>query len=73
MKVKVLKEFTDKKENILRKPGDTFECTPERFDEIKQGLSMFCSQCKWIEEIKVGAKDGRSTKANKGTIRNNDK
>jgi hypothetical protein len=34
LKVKVIKGFTDLKENIKRKPNDIFEVTQERYDEI---------------------------------------
>lgn len=34
MKVKVLKKFIDRKEKAVRQPGEVFECTQERYDEI---------------------------------------
>lgn len=34
MKVKVLKKFIDRQEKAVRQPGEVFECTPERYDEI---------------------------------------
>ena len=49
MKVKVLKEFHDKKENITRKPGDVFTCSKERYEEIEKTLKLYCVQCQWIE------------------------
>lgn len=64
MKAKVLVEFYDLKADILRSVGDTFELSPERFDEIiKRGGE-------WLEEVKTtpkkaGAKNdgGRTKKA----------
>lgn len=69
MKVRVLKEFKDLKENVARKPGDVFVCTKERFEEIKDGLRMFCLECDWVEEVK---EDG-SIKSSKSANRTNDK
>ncbi|WP_288774552.1 hypothetical protein [uncultured Eubacterium sp.] len=34
MKVKVLRKFIDRKEKAVRQPGEVFECTPERYNEI---------------------------------------
>lgn len=34
MKVKVLKKFIDLQEKAVRQPGEVFECTPERYNEI---------------------------------------
>lgn len=34
MKVKTLKPFHDKKEGVTRKPGDTFDVSEERYNEI---------------------------------------
>nr|DAT10196.1 MAG TPA: hypothetical protein [Caudoviricetes sp.] len=39
--IKVLKEFYDLKAGIVRKEGDTFEGTKERFDEINTALPEF--------------------------------
>lgn len=62
MKAKVLVEFYDLKADELRSVGDTFELSPERFEEIiKRGGE-------WLEEVKAapkkaGAKsDGGRTK-----------
>lgn len=35
MKVTVIMPFKDKKENKVRNTGDVFDCTEERFAEIK--------------------------------------
>ena len=35
MKVKVIKEFVDKHTNKLHKVNEVFECTEERYNEIK--------------------------------------
>ncbi|ERT62217.1 hypothetical protein [Peptoniphilus sp. BV3C26] len=64
MKARVLVEFYDLKADELRSVGDTFELSPERFDEImKRGGE-------WLEEVKTepkkaGAKNdgGRTKKA----------
>lgn len=64
MKAKVLVEFYDLKADELRSVGDTFELSPERFDEIiKRGGE-------WLEKVKTtpkkaGAKNdgGRTKKA----------
>lgn len=69
MKVKVLKQFYDKKENITRSPGDVFTCSKERAEEIKNKLKLYCTQCQWIEVVE----DGRSSKASKKPTRDNDK
>lgn len=50
MKAKVLVEFYDLKADKLRSVGDTFELSPERFDEImKRGRE-------WLEEVKAAPK-----------------
>ncbi|CZD07575.1 hypothetical protein RLA26_00465 [Streptococcus pneumoniae] len=36
--IKVLKEFYDLKEGVLRQVGERFEATEERFAEIKERL-----------------------------------
>ena len=36
--IKVLKEFYDLKEGILRQVGESFEATKERFAELKERL-----------------------------------
>ncbi|MDU7925307.1 MAG: hypothetical protein E7J43_00195 [Finegoldia magna] len=65
MKIKVLKEFYDKKESVMRYVGDTFIVSQERYREIYENLKAYCSQCKWIEEVT----DGHSTKTSKNTVR----
>lgn len=69
MKVRVLKEFFDKKENITRKPGDVFTCTRERYEEIEKKLKFYCIQCQWIEVVE----DGTSPEASKKPTRDNNK
>lgn len=64
MKIKVLKEFYDKKEGVMRYVGDTFIVNQERYKEIYVNLKAHCSQCKWIEEVK---EDGHSTKTSKNS------
>lgn len=63
MKIKVLKEFYDKKEGVMRYVGDTFIVNQERYREIYENLKAYCSQCKWIEEVN----DGHSIKTSKNT------
>ena len=58
MKYKVLKEFKDLKEDILRKPGDIIDITATRAKEIEVGLSKFCSNSKWIEKVEEPKKKG---------------
>lgn len=70
MKIKVLKEFYDKKEGVMRYVGDTFIVNQERYREIYENLKAHCSQCHWIEEVKEVKDDGRSTKISKNTTRN---
>lgn len=36
MKVRTLYPFTDRTEGKIRRTGDVFDCTPERFDEIER-------------------------------------
>ena len=69
MKIKVLKEFHDKKENITRKPGDVFTCSKERYGEIEKTLKLYCVQCQSIEVVE----DGPSIKASQESARDNDK
>lgn len=64
MKIKVLKDFYDKRESVMRKVGDTFIVNQERYKEIYVNLKAHCSQCKWIEEVK---EDGHSTKTSKNS------
>lgn len=52
IKVRVLKEFKDLVENKLRKVGDVFEVTKERFEEIDTKLREKYKDVKWIEEVK---------------------
>ena len=58
MKYKVLKEFKDLKEDILRKPGDIIDITATRAKEIETGLSKFCPDCEWIEKVEEPKKKG---------------
>lgn len=41
MKVKVLKEFFDKQENVMRRKGEEFEVTGSRYSEICAILPQF--------------------------------
>lgn len=50
MKIKVLKKFKDFKEDVIREPGDIFEVTDERFDEIVNGLKKF-EDVEWVKVI----------------------
>lgn len=52
MKVKVIREFIDLKSNKKRrKPGEVFEVTKQRFEELNK-----TSFGKVVEEVKEGAK-----------------
>ncbi len=52
MKVKVIKEFIDLRNNKKRrKPGEVFEVTKERFEELSK-----TSFGDVVEEVKAGAK-----------------
>lgn len=60
-KIKVLKKFYDKREEVERNEGDVFEATNERFYEIVGGLYSYDPNQKWIEEIeKEGKQKGES-------------
>lgn len=41
MQAKVLKEFTDLRANVLRRPEETFEITEERAQELESNLLKF--------------------------------
>lgn len=58
MKVKVLEKFKDLKENTLRNPGDEFNLTKDRFEEINKKLPGY------LEEIKE-TKKSKSKKGDK--------
>lgn len=40
-KLKVLREFSDLAEGVIRSPGETFECTEDRAKEIVSKLPGF--------------------------------
>lgn len=66
MKIKVLKEFKDLAENKLRKVGDEFEVTKERFEEIDTKLREKYKDVKWVEEVKETPKPAKKkTKGSK--------
>lgn len=66
MKIKVLKEFKDLAENKLRKVGDEFEVTKERFEEIDTTLREKYKDIKWVEEVKKTPKPtNKKTKGSK--------
>ena len=54
MKIKVIKDFSDKKEkNVLRKAGDDFIASKERFEEMTNNFKNLGLDPKdYIEEIK---------------------
>lgn len=45
-KLKVLREFSDLAEGIIRSPGETFECTEDRAKEIISKLPGFAEVSK---------------------------
>lgn len=65
MKIKVLKEFKDLLENKLRKVGDEFEVTKERFEEIDTKLREKYKDVAWVEEVKEAPKATKKTKGSK--------
>ena len=67
MKIKVLKEFKDLVENKLRRVGDEFEVTKERFEEIDTELREKYKDVAWVEEVKEAPKTPKATKKTKGS------
>lgn len=61
MKVRVLKPFNDAKEKKVRRTGDVFECSEERFDEITK-------ETKYIEKI-PGDENNKEPAADVNTIK----
>lgn len=51
MRVKVLKRFFDKKEQVVREVGDEFITNKNRFAEIVKTLKKY-DDTNWIEEVK---------------------
>ena len=45
-KLKVLREFSDLVEGVIRSPGETFECTEDRAKEIISKLPGFAEVSK---------------------------
>lgn len=65
MKARVLKQFFDNKENTMRRVGDEFECTKERFTTITNALGGFVEEVievADVEEEKPKARPKKSTK-----------
>lgn len=44
MKVKVLKHFRDRQEDVIRNPGEIFTVTKKRFSEIDKGLPGYVKE-----------------------------
>lgn len=58
MKVKVLKVFRDKKEDIIRKKDEIFECSRERFEEIYNKDRNLVEPIEGTEKLKEDTKEG---------------
>lgn len=48
--IKVLKEFYDLKEGVLRQVGERFEATEERFAELKEQFTWLCRVGKVVQK-----------------------
>lgn len=80
MQAKVLKEFTDLRAKVLRRPEETFGITEERAQELESNLLKF-GPGPWFEitseEVEAPEaeveNDGNNLKPAKGKIRNNKK
>lgn len=66
MKVKVLKSFIDLSEGVERKAGDVFECTKERFEEIKAKLPEWVIS---VEEPKTTSSKAKTKATAKRTTK----
>lgn len=51
MKIRVLKDFRDLKEDLDRKVGEEFIVNKERFEELNTKLQKF-GKGPWVEEVK---------------------
>ena len=51
MKIRVLKDFRDLKEDLDRKVGEEFIVNKERFEELNIKLQKF-GKGPWVEEVK---------------------
>lgn len=56
MKVIVINKYRDKESNIIRKPGEIFEISQERFDEI-QTVGNFLKEYPDVEKEGVQEED----------------
>lgn len=71
MKIKTLKNFKDLQEGIIRKTGDVFIISKERFEEINTKLPGYVEEVK--EEKKETANDTRKPKrTRKSSTKNKD-
>lgn len=71
MKIKTLKNFKDLQEGIIRKTGDVFIISKERFEEINTKLPGYVEEVK--EEKKEAANDTKKTKrTRKSSTKNKD-
>lgn len=64
MKAKVLVEFYDLKADELRSVGDTFELSPERFDEIIKRGGEWLEEAATVEEMEIVEKTNNKAKKN---------
>lgn len=64
MKAKVLVEFYDLKADELRSVGDTFELSPERFDEIMKRGGEWLEEAATVDEMEIVEKANNKAKKN---------
>lgn len=57
MKVRALRTFFDKSENVSRRVGEVFEVTAERYKQVKSALP------EWIEAVDAEPTDAKTKKA----------
>lgn len=60
MKVKVIRKFIDKETKVLRKVGDVFTCSKDRFAEITKAGNYVVE----VEEKPAKAKKAAETETN---------
>lgn len=64
MRAHVTRSFNDLKENVVRQPGEEFECSRERFDEVNGKLPGF------LTEVRQPANKKRTTRAKSTRAKN---
>lgn len=56
MKVKALRSFYDKKDKVSRSVGEEFECSAERYKQIKDALP------EWVEALEESSPAKKTSK-----------